>query len=433
MKKSLLLVALAPLLTLEAKILVSQDHADALYATGQEATFTISVVDDQTGAALKAGNASWTLDNFGSEKLGAGKVDLAQGNPFTVKGALKTDGFLRLVVNHGKESKVWSVGYDVLKIRQNEPRPADFDAYWAAEKARIRKEVPLDPKMTRDEKLSNKSFDVYRVNFATFNNQRVYGFMSVPTDKAGLPFALNVTVPGAGPGYVTCPCRPQTVTLVMNVHMFEPEATAEAQRRHMEEANAALAAKYALPNPKAYCAIAGLVASREAYHYHDVLLGIDRAVDWAVAREDVDKTRVGYNGSSQGGMFGLYLAYLNPHITKAFVAVCAGTGHYAFRQNRRNGWPQLIAGQPAAQRAVAERNAAYFDGVNFAAGVKIPIRVIVGFADMTCPPHDVYAAYNVLQSADKEITNVIGSPHSWTSVPAGKEAGQRHMQWLLAK
>lgn len=425
--------ALVAALSLEAKFIVSQNHANALYTAGEEAVFTVTAVDDATDKPLAAGQVCWTLDNFGSEKLGAGTADLAAGNPFTVKGTLKTDGFLRLTVSRGKESKVWGVGYDVEKIRQNEPRPVDFDAYWAAEKVRIRREVPLDAKMTRDEKLSNKAFEVYRVNFATFNQGRVYGFLSVPADKTGAPFAFNVTVPGAGPGYVSAPGSAKTVTLAMNVHQFEPEATAEAQRKHMNEANAALAAKFGLPNTGAYCALAGIAESREAYHYHDVLLGIDRAVDWAVARDDVDKTRVGYNGSSQGGLFGLYLAYLNPHITRAFVAVCAGTGHYAFRQNRRNGWPQLIDGQPPAKRAVAERNAAYFDGVNFAAGIKIPMRVVVGFADMTCPPHDVYAAYNVIPVADKEITNVIGSPHSWTSVPEGKAAGVRYKEWILSK
>ena len=64
-------------------------------------------------------------------------------------------------------------------------------------------------------------------------------------------------------------------------------------------------------------------------------------------------------------------------------------------------------------KAAAERNAAYFDGVNFAARVKTSIRFLVGFADMTCPPADVYAAYNVCPSNDKAIINAIGSGHSW--------------------
>ena len=207
--------------------------------------------------------------------------------------------------------------------------------------------------------------------------------------------------------------NPNEINLVMNVHCFEPAATAVEQKRLMDGQNAALAKRFALPNPKAYCGLAGIAESREDYWYHDVMLGINRAVDWVCARPDADLTQVTYTGSSQGGGFGLFLNYLNGHFTKAFVAVCAITGHYGYRQGRQPGWPNLIASQDGAKRKSAERNAAYFDGVNFAARIRHPIRFIVGFADTTCPPVDVYAAYNASPSKDKAIVNAIGSGHSW--------------------
>ena len=427
-------VGAAPFMAFAAKIEVSQDHADALYRVGEETVFTITVKGDD-GALLKSGAASWKLDNFGSEKLGSGSADLGKGNPFTVKGKMDVEGFLRLHVKAETNSVVWGVGYDVEKIRQSEPCPADFDAYWTAEKARLEREVPLDPKMTLDESLSKPAFDCYRVNFATFGGKRVYGFLAVPKDKSKAPFRVHVSVPGAGPGVISAGTAPDEITLVMNVHTFEPEKTAAEQKAHMNRQNAALAEKFGLPNKSAYCALAGIAESREDYWYHDVMLGINRAVDWVCARPDVDLAQVIYTGSSQGGGFGLFLNYLNSHFTKAFVAVCAITGHYGFKQNRQNGWPQLISGQPAAKRAVAERNAAYFDGVNFAARVKTPIRFIVGFADMTCSPAAVYAAYNVCPSKDKAIVNAIGSGHSWYAwqMKRVKEGGYNFNEWLRTR
>ena len=393
-----------------ASIEVAQDRKDALYSAGDEAVFTVSVKGDD-GALLKSGTAKWSLDNFGSVKYASGSADLAKGNPFTVKGGMKEEGFLRLNVSSGTNSRVWAVGYDVEKIRQSEPCPADFDAYWASEKARLEREVPLDPKMTVDAKLSTKEYDCHRVSFATFNGKRVYGFLSVPKDKSKAPFRVRVIVPGAGPGAITCSTTPEEITLMMNVHTFEPEATREAQKEHMQKQNRALSEKFGLANKNSYCALAGISSSREDYWYHDVMLGINRAVDWVCARPDVDLSQVTYSGSSQGGGFGLFLNYLNKHFTKAFVAVCAITGHYGFRQNRMDGWPRLIAGQP--DRAAAEKNAAYFDGVYFAARIKHPIRFIVGFADTTCPPAAVYAAYNVCPSKDKAIVHAIGCGHGW--------------------
>lgn len=416
-----------------ASIEVAQDRPDALYRSGEEAVFTVSVKDD-AGALLKSGKAKWSLDNFGSVKYSYGMADLSKGNPFTVKGRMDEEGFLRLNVHSGTNSRVWGVGYDVEKIRQSEPCPADFDAYWTSEKARLEREVPLDPRMTLDPKLSTKAFDCYRVNFATFNGKRVYGFMSVPKDKSKAPFRVRVCVPGAGPGVIRIWTRPDEIALTMNVHMFEPEKTIEKQKEHMRKQNRALARKYRLKNINAYCAIAGLSVSREDYWYHDVMLGINRAVDWVCARPDVDLKQVTYTGSSQGGGFGLFLNYLNSYFTKAFVAVCAITGHYGFRQNRQDGWPRLIANQP--DRAAGEKNAAYFDGVNFAARIRHPIRFIVGFADTTCPPAAVYAAYNVCPSKDKAIVNAVGSGHSWyrwQKDNAGKPGWIDFDKWLRTK
>ena len=56
--------------------------------------------------------------------------------------------------------------------------------------------------------------------------------------------------------------------------------------------------------------------------------------------------------------------------------------------------------------------APYFDAAHFAPRMKIPVRVVVGFADTTCPPPCVYAAYNALGGTDKSIRNVLGMTHS---------------------
>lgn len=415
MKKTLVggLVAVAAALAQAVTFEVTQDHPDALYRVGETASISVLVKGDD-GAALKSGKVDWRLDNFGAVRLGAGAADLSAANPFVVTGTMQEPGFLRLQANLTTNRVVWGVGYDVAAIRQDEPCPDDFDAYWQGEKARLDREVPPDVVCEREKGRSCKAYDCYRVSFATFAGKRVYGFLTVPTDKSKSPFGVRVCVPGAGPGNVgPSGAGPDEIGLTMNVHGFAPAATSAEQKRLMEEQNAALAKKYGLPNPKAYCSQAGIGESREEYWYHDVMLGINRAVDWVCARDDVDLKRVTYTGSSQGGGFGLFLNYLNGHFTKAFVAVCAITGHYGYKQKRANGWPSLIYAQAPEKRPAAERNAAYFDGVNFAARIRHPIRFIVGFADTTCPPADVYAAYNVCPSADKAIVNAIGSGHAW--------------------
>ena len=415
---------------------IVQDRENALYGCGETATFTVRVADSQGGAPTN-GLVAWTLDNFGSVKVGSGSADLAKANPFTVRGKLDEPGFLRLTARCDDASKVWSVGYDVGRIRQDEPCPADFDEYWQGEKARLAREVPLDARCEKVDRMCSAARDAYRISFATFNGTRLWGFMTIPTDRSKAPFRTVLRVCDAGTG-ATGPWSDRTdeITVTMNVFPFEPAANEKEQRKLLDAFNRSQAAKYGLA-PGSYCALCGVGDSREDYFFHDAMLGLARAVDWIAARPEVDPKRLVYFGSSQGGGFGLYLNYLVPRFVRAVFAVPAATGHFGFRQRRQDGWPNLVLHQPAAKRAAAERNAAYFDGVNFAARIRVPVRFIVGFADGCCPPPNVYAAYNVCPSADKAIVNAVGAEHCgsigwiwWIDNHRGAPSWLDHNAWL---
>jgi len=392
-------------------ITVRQNRESALYRTDEETAFTVSVTDD-SGKPRQEGSVRWTLDDFGPVKIAEGTADLANGNPFVVRGTLKEPGFLRLRVNATSNSAVWSVGYDVEKIRQTWPRPDDFDAYWQSEKARLAREVPLAPTCVLDERLSKDvPWETYRISFATFNGRRVYGFMTVPRDKAKAPFRARVRVCDAGTGAVgPWEGNAREVTVTMNVHYFEPCRTGDEQKARIKAVCEEESKRFGLM-PGTYYACAGIASSREDYYFHDALLGIDRMVDWLAERPEVDARRLVYFGSSQGGGFGLYLNYLNRRFARACFAVPAMTGHFGRKQNRQDGWPSLLQNQRTDTMADAERNAAYYDGVNFAAGIRHPVRFIVCFADTTCPPPDVYSAFNACPSADKAIMNAVGATH----------------------
>lgn len=395
-----------------------QDHADALYRVGEEAVMRVTVLNDD-GAIRREGRATWKLDNFGSQLIAGGEQDLAKANPFFVRGKLDHPDFLRLTVKSGKDSRVWSVGYDVEKIRQAKARPADFDSYWAGEKARLAA-IPLDPKCEKLDWLSNNRWDAFRISFATLNDRRVYGFMTVPKNEALKPMRCRVRICDAGGGAVgPWESNDGEVTVTMNVHYFEPPRDAKEMRRLIDETSAALAEKYHLKKGT-YYASAGIGVSREDYYFHDSMLGIARAFDWLAERPFVDPNRLVYYGSSQGGGFGLATVYLNPRFSRACFCVPAITGHYGTPHFSSCGWPSILANQNAEGRLVAEKFAAYFDGVNFAAGIKTPVRFIVGFADTTCPPPDVYSAYNACPAEDKAIINAIGGGHG-TALKWSKE------------
>ena len=392
------------------KFTVVNDHTNLLYRVGEEAAFTVAAVGTN-GAPVAAGMVNVTLDNFGPKVQLRRTVDLARENPFTVRGRLDEPGFLRLTaIAKGEKPFVWGVGYDPQRIEKGSPSPEDFDSFWAAARAKLAREVPLDAKVERVAERSTAEFDYYRVSFATFG-RRVHGYMSVPTDKSLAPFPVEFQVAAAGLGGWSnnMSGARDCIRVFFSVYPFAP---------HWQWERNGLQAKYDAMNAECLrkygtgYASAGISASREEYFFYPVLLGIDRAVDWLAARPDVDPKRFWYQGTSQGGGFGFYLTGLNHRFTKAAFFVPAITDTMGFQKGRQSGWPQIVEHQPAAGKAAAVRNAPYFDGANFASRIRCPVRVAVGFADVTCAPCAVYAAYNEIKVKDKGIAHGFGMSHS---------------------
>ena len=395
---------------------VSADRPSGLYRIGETATFTVTLLSTNALSSTKSPQA--TLDNFGTSALTNMPFDVTTtGVEFTVSGTLGEPGFLRLSLpptNGGRNDPfVFSVGFEPEKIKKGSPSPADFDRFWSEARARLAREVPLDPQVVRIPERSTADFDFFRISFATFG-RRVFGYMSVPVDKAKAPFPVDFGVNAAGFGSWTNDMKGEkdSIRVQFSVYPFEPdwkwnESGLEAVYKAMD---AELKAKYGSPR---YCQ-AGITESRESYFFYPVILGIDRAVDWVAARPDVDRSRFRYEGTSQGGGFGFYLCGLNRAFTRAAFYVPAITDTMGYLKGRESGWPRVVesnSGTPE-RRAAAEKWAPYFDGANFASRITCPVRVAVGFSDTTCPPCAVYAAYNEIGVADKAIGNGIGMTHS---------------------
>ena len=414
---------------------VETDHADCLYRCGEKASFTISVTG-KDGKKLSEGRFKAKLDNFGEKVLAEKEVDLAQGNPFTVSAVKDTPGFMRLSIGAdaqaftlpktaGQGTFHWGVAYEPEKIRPGAENPSDFDSFWADAVRKLDETVPEDAQLEKIDAKSTAGHTYYRISFASHGGRRVWGWLNMPAGKG--PFPVRVSVPGAGIGAKGTGISDTEITLTMNVHSY-PQPDTDAAR---QAAYKAQDEKYAAPRGVARYCQAGIHLSREDYFYYASLLGINRAVSWLWRQPQADRRNFTYSGTSQGGGFGFMLTGLNGRFTKSCIFVPAITDLLGSRhENRQSGWPRIIEAQQPENRAAAEKNAPYFDGVNFAARITCPVRVVVGFADCVCAPAGVYAAYNLIPSKDKQIFHGIGMGHSvyskfynelgkWQREPAG--------------
>ncbi|MEK6796030.1 MAG: acetylxylan esterase [Spirochaetota bacterium] len=407
--KHLIYCIAVPFLAFTQSIEMMSDHTNAVYTCGEVATFTIQVLDKDKNP-LSSGRLNVSVNNFGPKVITNAVFDLAAGNPVTISGTLAEPGFLKCTasIKLDKDYRtVFGAAYEPEKLVAGSACPADFDEFWANAVKKLDTEVPIDARIERVEKWCNEKHEGYRVSFATFDGMRVYGFLSVPAGKG--PFPVEVNVPGAGPGVIgpsTYMADNGFISLVMNVHPFEPADTADAQMMLYTNQDNRVKEEFGAPR---YC-VAG-VAARETFFYYRIILGINRAVNWLASRPDVDRTRFCYGGTSQGGGFGLILCGLNRNFTKGSIHVAAIADLLGFQKGRDSGWPKLVENTRAEDKGSAISIAPYFDGVHFGSRIACPVRMSVGFSDETCPPAAVYAAYNALRVKDKAIEHGIAMPH----------------------
>ncbi|MBR0458229.1 MAG: acetylxylan esterase [Victivallales bacterium] len=390
---------------------IQTNHPDALYKLGEKAIFTVKVKEKE-GPAPTEGVINVRLDNFGSKEIASRKWNLADGDTFTMEGTLDEPGFLRLrLTAKNIKEKNWSVGYEPEKIVKGSPSPADFDEFWANAVKKLEATIPEDVQQTLLPERSTGAFNFWRISFATTNNRRVYGFLSVPKDaSAQKKYPVRFSVPAAGYGNWTNNMKgsDNSVRMLICVYDYEPKFNLDEHKKAYEEMNKRCKEKYGTSYSHA-----GIAASREEYFFYAALLGINRAVNWLARQPYVNLRDFTYSGTSQGGGFGFYLTGLNHHFTRAVFYVPAITDTMGYLKGRHSGWPCVIERQPNPEaKASAEKNAPYFDGANFAARIQCPVRVAVGFSDSTCVPSAVYAAFNNIPVADKKIGHGLGMTHA---------------------
>jgi cephalosporin-C deacetylase-like acetyl esterase len=400
------------------------DKTNCLYKAGQTAKVAISATDE-AGNLVTSGTDRVAVDDCGTNLLYVGKLDFSKSNPIVLESTLNEPGFVRYMVRKchaigflGKPlyfpRLMYSVGFDVEKIKKASPDIADFDEFWSNAIAKLDKEVPIDVQRVEVPEKSTKHFTFYRISFATFG-RRIYAYMSIPKKKSEsgkFPIEISVSSAGFGDYSNDMPGKRDRINVFFTVHPFEPHWNwrETGLEKVYEKYESDLMKKYRVTS----YANAGITEERENYFFYNVILGINRAVTYLSEMDIVDKKNIWYQGTSQGGGFGLYLCGLNHCFTRAVLQVPGMTDEMGLSIGRRSGWPYLLEiykKDRPEEMAIALKNVPYFDGANFASRIKCPVRVVIGFGDLVCPPTTVYATYNEIKVKDKAIINCINMAH----------------------
>lgn len=271
------------------------------------------------------------------------------------------------------------LGYDPENIKTELTRENDFEEFWEKRKQEL---AQVDPafKMIKSDR-STDDVDVYLVEMCSYGNVRVKGWYTVP--KKDGPHAAILSVPG------------YTSTMWPNVNRTNVATFALNPRGHGNSKDDID------PKGTEYMFLGFDPDHPEKYIYIGAYLDCIRAVDFLVSRPEIDKSRIGVEGVSQGGGLSFATAALDQRIK-----CCAPDipwmgdwiGYLEAADWPHENYPVLIKMHPGLTFSDINRILSYMDTMNLADRIKCPLLMAVGLQDAVCPPRNSFATYNQVHS-----------------------------------
>ena len=399
------------------KIIVMPDHADWNYACGEKPLFKVLALKNHVPMQNVEIKYQISEDMMPAREEKVLTLDKGEG---TIKiGTMKVPGFLRCTVYVNDCDNTYrgmaTAAFEPEKIQPTTTLPADFDKFWS-EAVEANQKIPMNATMTLMPELCTGVYNAYHVRFQSFRyGAYMYGVLTVPVKEGKYPAILKV--PGAGvkpmPAYGNMPTD-KAVILQLGINGIPVNMPREVYNS---------LDRGALRNYNRFG-----VDDRNNYYYKRVYLGCARAVDFLAELDCVDAEKIAVSGGSQGGALSFTTAALNPKVKCLYAnypALCDLTGYL---NGRGGGWPHFFRGENDANikdvKAIVE-NLKYFDVVNFARKVNVPVKVAFGYNDTTCCPTSIFSAINVVGSPiELLIYNEIGH---YTYPELEKD----HGKWIL--
>ena len=384
-----------PFLAQSQELKVAPGNTSGVYKTGEQIHWNIEVKGDEFS------EAAYLIKKGGMTEISKGTVVLKDGKG-EIQSKLEEPGWMlaEVSIQSGTNKPVKAIGGAITSPEKIQPallRPDDFDAFWEAKLTEL-KAVPMNAEIVRGE--SNKPGVEY--NAITMDNIRgshIRGQIARPEKGEKFPAMLIVQWAGVYPlqkSWVMDRAAEGWLVLNINAHDLPIDKPAEF---YNEQNSGPL---------KDYPAIGN--DDRETSYFLRMYLSCYRGTQYLVERPDWDGRTLVVTGGSQGGMQSIVTAALHPRITAVMACVPAGCDLSGPEAKRLPGWPMWYYKTQGKDEAKVRAAARYFDVVNFASRVKVPVLVGAGLIDTVCPTPGVMAACNQLKGP-KEILILPLSEH----------------------
>ncbi|MDF3057798.1 MAG: acetyl xylan esterase [Rariglobus sp.] len=383
-------------------LLGTSDKPSALYEPGEKMVFTLRLEKD--GQPVTGTRLTWT--RTGDDGLTEKGESVSSAEPLVVTTSTAKPGFVRIlataldaegkpVVNESKKKVVFDGGGGVHpETLRSVPEPADFDAYWAAQKATLAKTplAVLEMKPLPENVPAAAAFDV---KIACAGGAPVSGYFSKTKNAAPRSAGARITFHGYGvrsasrnDQQAADPKKPMLV-LDINAHGIEngqpPEYYTNLQKTSLKN--------YAFSREEN--------ARPETAYFNGMVLRVLRALEFLKAQPEWDGKTLIVSGGSQGGWQALIAAGLDSDVSQclAYKPWCCDLGGVTL--GRLKGW------RPDYTPVMD-----YFDPVNHAKRIRCDTVISSGLGDYVCPPSGITVLYNNIPAGvTKRLEYQQGATH----------------------
>lgn len=395
------------------------DHADWLYKTGEKANVEVQFY--KYGIPQDGLTVSYELGGDMMPSDAGGTVTLKNGKAVIPVGTMKEPGFRDCRLTTKVDGKTYShhvkVGFSPQKLQPYTKLPSDFDEFWTKTMADAAW-FPLTYTKEHVEKYSTDKIDCYLIRLQlNKQNQCIYGYLFYPKAEGKYPVVL--CPPGAGIKTIKDPMRHKyyaeegCIRFEIEIHGLHPELDndtfGEISRAFSSRENGYL--------------VNGL-DSRENYYMKRVYLACVRSIDLLVSLPEWDGKNVIVQGGSQGGALALVTAGLDKRVTACVANHPALSDMAGYKAGRAGGYPHLFTKTVDMDTPEKIKTLAYYDVVNFAKQITVPVYMTWGFNDNTCPPTTSYIVYNVLGCPKEALITPVNE--HWTS----EDTEYGHLVWI---
>lgn len=396
------------------------DHADWLYRTGEQAKIEIQlyrygIPQDGVEVSYALGQELLPSERQGSVKLKNGRAVISVGtmrNPGFLDCVLKADIAGKSCTHHVK------IGFSPEKLSPYTQQPADFVKFWSKAKSEAQ-QCPMTFTTKYVPEYSNEKVDCYLVKLQCYKKgQHVYGYLTRPKAKGKYPVVL--CPPGAGVKTLKEPMRHRFyaeqgfIRLEMEIHGLNPELSPET----FKDLSASFG-DYLLKG----------LDDRDNYYMKKVYLACVRAIDYLTSLDEWDGKNVIVQGGSQGGALALITAGLDSRVTLCVANHPALSDMAGYKAGRADGYPHFFTKLNNYHTDTQEKlqTMAYYDVVNFARQINIPVYLTWGYNDNTCPPTTSYIVYNTLTCPKEALITPINE--HWVS----ETTEHTQLDWIKSK